>query len=111
MGGAEEGDTLAAGQRPTLEELAEDGVRGDLEFELVESPRWGSGCCVDGLARNLGVEAVVWEVQATVEGSINNIWEAVATPVDDGDTRFSGVSWNAELQPGASATFGFCAEL
>ena len=52
---------------------------------------------------------MVWTVRALADGTINNIWNAVAT-VDGADWVFAGVEWNASLEPGAQASFGLCAD-
>ncbi|MCB9764523.1 MAG: DUF1588 domain-containing protein [Alphaproteobacteria bacterium] len=112
VGDSSELDTLAAGARPVLQELPEDeGGWGDIEFELNEVSRWNTGYCADAVVSNFGQEAVVWEVETTIEGTIVNIWNAQNFDNGDGTTRFIGVSYNATVDPGSYVTFGFCAAL
>ncbi|MCB9743275.1 MAG: DUF1592 domain-containing protein [Alphaproteobacteria bacterium] len=111
VGGAGEGDSLAVGVRPTLTELEEEeGGWGDVELTLSEVSRWGTGYCADGVVVNHGDQTLTWSVSARVEGSINNIWNAEANPGEGDETVFTGVSWNAVLEPGGEAAFGFCAD-
>ncbi|MCB9792573.1 MAG: DUF1588 domain-containing protein [Alphaproteobacteria bacterium] len=111
VGGAGEGDSLAVGVRPTLTELEEEeGGWGDVELTLSEVSRWSTGYCADGVVVNHGDQTLTWSVSARVEGSINNIWNAEANPGEGDETVFTGVSWNAVLEPGGEAAFGFCAD-
>jgi hypothetical protein len=109
-GGAAEGNALAAGpfeEPPPIEPLPVDPSK-PATLVLVEKSRWGNGACFDGTVTNQTAQPVTWRVLATVEGNIGtNIWNA--TWVAEGSqVAFTGVSWNATLQPHASTTFGFC---
>ena len=86
------------------------GPVGDVEFELRESSRWPTGYCKEGVVTNTGAGEVAWAVEADVEGTINNSWNATLS-ADSGRVRFSGVEWNAVLGPNQQAQFGFCAQL
>jgi hypothetical protein len=87
------------------------GGGGDgLVFTLNEVSRWDSGYCADGIVENPTDSPMIWEVSATLEGSINNLWNA--NKREDGSlTWFTGLSWNSEVAAGGSQTFGFCADL
>lgn len=109
-GGPEEGDTFSIGTRTEPADPGEVEVPpGELGFVLTVASDWGAGYCADGAVTNGSTEPVTWEVRATPDGTINNIWDAVVVD-DGGDWVFGGASHNAELAPGATATFGFCAE-
>jgi len=112
VGGVGEGDTLAAGARPVLEPLEEgdlpDGDSAD-DFELTVNNDWGTGYCAEGVVTNNTSADLTWEVRADDVGTITSAWNA--TYVMDGpDAVFVGVDWNGTIVPGASASFGFCAD-
>ena len=51
---------------------------------------------------------VVWKVLLTVQGRVNNLWNADYT--QSGATlAASGKSYNATVQPNGTQSFGFCA--
>jgi len=83
-----------------------DGVT----LELVEVSRWGAGYCADGFVTNNSDSEVIWEVSDTLEGTISSIWNANKREAGS-LTYFTGVSWNGSLAPGASTSFGFCADI
>jgi len=111
IGSYSEGDTFSAGDRLPVE-LPTDEIDpgGDLELSLTIANSWSGGYCADGLVINQSVNYVTWEVSDTIDGTINNIWNANYQTVG-ADTVFTGDNWNAELAPGTSTTFGFCADL
>lgn len=78
----------------------------DVEFKVVSE--WGTGYCADVVVSNASSETLIWSFVMAIEGEISNIWNAEAKEVADG-LEFKGVSWNQELAPDASASFGFCA--
>ena len=84
-------------------------VTTDLPAKLTLSSDWGAGYCADVSVTNDTAQSVEWTTVFTVQGSIDNSWNFVYTQLDDQVTA-NGVSWNKQLAPGASATFGFCAE-
>jgi hypothetical protein len=106
-----EGDTFSSGDRLSVE-LPEDDIEPgeDIEFSLTIANSWTNGYCADGLVINHSVDYVKWEVSDTIDGTINSIWNATYHTVGT-DTVFSGDTWNTELAPGTSTTFGFCADL
>ncbi|UUZ55716.1 cellulose binding domain-containing protein [Massilia sp. H-1] len=51
---------------------------------------------------------MVWKVQLTVQGRINNLWNAQWS--QSGSTlTASGVDYNNTVQPNGTQTFGYCA--
>ena len=109
-GDADEGDTLAAGVRLSLEELPEDDAdySGTVVLDITEADAWADGYCADAVVTNEGDETVEWEVRTTLSAEISSLWNAETWQEGD-ETVFVGVSWNAILSPGESTTFGFCA--
>ncbi len=69
---------------------------------------WGSGYCHNVKVVNTGTAPLTWSVTLPVEGTVNNSWNAAYT-APGASMTFSGLDWNAQLQPGASTSFGFCA--
>jgi len=82
----------------------------DLNISIEAYTDWGTGYCANGSVTNDGAAATTWGFTWPVEGEIYNIWEATATPMGD-QVYFTGVASNATLAPGATASFGFCANL
>jgi hypothetical protein len=117
VGGGDEFPTLAQGQRVDLDSVLietggdySDPVPDTLVWSIDESSSWTEGYCSDGAVTNTSTESVSWSIQTSVQGSVDNIWNAIATPVDD-ELLFVGESWNDTLGPGETTTFGFCASL
>lgn len=75
-----------------------------------EASRWDSGYCANAFVTNRTAADVTWVVTHTVEGTINNLWNA-DRDADTGEVTFRGLDWNATLGPGQSADFGWCAQL
>jgi cellulase/cellobiase CelA1 len=76
--------------------------------QIQTSSDWGAGYCVNATVTNTTPARVVWAADVAVQGTITNVWSATASAAG-GTVRFTGVSWNRELAPAASAQFGFCA--
>jgi endoglucanase len=79
-----------------------------LPAQIQTSSDWGAGYCVNATVTNGTPARVVWATDIAVQGTITNLWNATASAAG-GSVRFTGVSWNRELAPAASAQFGFCA--
>jgi hypothetical protein len=75
--------------------------------ERVDSD-WDTGFCRSVIVTNDTAAAVEWSIETQVPGTINNHWNADREG-DGGRVRWRGVSWNARLEPGATASFGYCA--
>jgi len=82
----------------------------ELTISIEAYTDWGTGYCANGSVTNDGPASTTWGFSWPVEGEIYNIWEATATPMGD-LVYFTGVASNASLAPGATASFGFCANL
>jgi endoglucanase len=69
---------------------------------------WTSGYCADVTVKNAGSAPVLWKVTLTVQGRINNLWNAQWS--QSGSTlTASGMDYNNTVQPNGTQTFGFCA--
>ena len=51
---------------------------------------------------------MTWSITLLPDGTIGSLWGANVEETDAGWT-FTGVDYNAELAPGASTSFGYCA--
>ena len=84
---------------PALDDTGGGGTGSEeIDFELVEVSRWGTGYCADGFVTNNSDTDVTWEVSDTIEGAISSIWNANKRE-SGGLTYFTGVSWNGTLAP------------
>jgi len=72
--------------------------------------RWEGGYCAYYTVANSSAEPIEWAVDVDVDGTINNAWNVNRTG-DSGRVRFSGVEWNAFVQPNQQVEFGFCGDL
>ncbi|MBM3665576.1 MAG: hypothetical protein FJW92_07275, partial [Actinobacteria bacterium] len=71
---------------------------------------WGGGYCRDVVVRNEGTAAVAWTVPVDVDGRITSLWNGRAGGgAITGTIRVGGEYWNAVLEGGQEATFGYCA--
>ena len=77
-------------------------------IKQVRKSDWHSGFCEEVEVKNISDEAIVWEVEIEVDGTINNLWSANYTQ-DNKKVVASGVSWNALLNSSQSTSFGYCA--
>ena len=69
---------------------------------------WGTGYCADIIVTNGTSAAVDWEVVLGFDGTIDNVWNAVITDLGGAQYSFVGDTWNANLEAGASTSFGLC---
>jgi endoglucanase len=79
-----------------------------LSAQVQTSSDWAAGYCANATVTNTTPARVVWAADIAVPGTITGLWNAMASAAG-GTVRFTGVSWNRELAPAASAQFGFCA--
>lgn len=79
----------------------------DFDIKQTVDSVWDGGGCKSVVVTNQGDAKALWEVTLDTEGTPTDVWNAVAETGNAG-VKFSGVSYNAELDPGASASFGFC---
>jgi uncharacterized protein DUF1592/uncharacterized protein DUF1588/uncharacterized protein DUF1595/uncharacterized protein DUF1587/cellulose binding protein with CBM2 domain/uncharacterized protein DUF1585 len=81
---------------------------GNAQVSVSVQDDWGNGYCHNVRVTNPGTAPLVWRVTIDIEGRFNHAWSAVFTH-SGSQTTFSGLSWNDELAPGESTSFGYCA--
>lgn len=82
-------------------------TNGDFDVEEKVDSVWDTGGCKSVTVTNLGETRAAWAVTLQVDGTPSDVWNAKAEATNAG-VKFTGVDWNAELERGASAGFGFC---
>jgi hypothetical protein len=80
----------------------------DLTVTRKTDSQWDKGYCDAVTVTNKGMSGIDWAIVLTIEGTINQVWNAVATGAT-GSVTFRGVDFNRRLEPGQSSSFGFCA--
>jgi hypothetical protein len=93
---------------PTTTPTSTSSATSNTQFTVTPSDSWATGYCNTVNVTNTGTAPLTWRVVLTVEGTLNHTWNALAAPSGT-QTLFTGESFNAQLAPGASATFGYCA--
>jgi hypothetical protein len=78
-----------------------------LEVSVVQNGVWAEGECNDVTVTNISDAAITWEIALELPGTITTAWNAMYT-VDGSIGTFTGVDYNATIDPAASAQFGFC---
>lgn len=69
---------------------------------------WSSGYCMNVRVTNPGTQPLTWQVQFPVQGAVYTSWNVILS--QSGATlTASGVGWNATVQAGQYAEFGYCA--
>nr|WP_237245719.1 non-reducing end alpha-L-arabinofuranosidase family hydrolase [Sorangium cellulosum] len=81
-----------------------------MEADLALQSQWGSGYCADVTVKNTSASPVTsWGVVVGLNGStLGNAWNARVT-ASGGQLHAANENYNGTLGPGASATWGFCA--
>lgn len=85
---------------------------GDLSCAATSSVNsWGSGATVEVTVANTGTRTVHswmlhWQWLASSDVSVSNIWNAEYSTMGTSE-MISPVSWNQEIAPGGSVSFGF----
>ena len=119
VGEAGEMDTLATSTPSDLPDpLPDTGIpvdtgtpeAVDLLVTVTETTNWGAGACYAVGVANQGTVAETWVIEIDVPGTITSLWSAVSEEGPNG-LLFSGVDWNATLQPLQSTEFGYCVQL
>lgn len=82
---------------------------GTLQVHVAVQSMWPTGECDDVTVTNVSDEVVVWEIELDLPGTIDMAWNTTWSQVDDVGT-FAGVDFNASLDPGDVAMFGFCVD-
>ncbi len=83
-------------------------VMSDLEVEKTFDSQWATGYQMSVKVTNKSAAKITWSVTFAVDGKITDLWNANSVPAG-AQTTFTGKDFNATLDPGASASFGFVA--
>jgi cellulase/cellobiase CelA1 len=106
------GTGTGAGGDTTGSSTAGSGMTGepakDLDVATMIDNEWDTGYQESVTVTNLSSAPVTWTISLPVNGSIANLWNAIATPAGD-MTTFTGKDYNAVLKPQQTASFGFVA--
>jgi len=87
-----------------------DPVNGhELDVQLNVTSDWNSGYCANVVVSNPNSYAVDWTISFTVEGIINNLWNANYQQSGNQVTA-EGLSWNNLVSANGQVSFGFCAQ-
>lgn len=89
-------------------DMSGGGTQGTYEATMKRDSDWETGYCASVTVKNGGAQEGDWSVTLDIEGTINNLWNAVST-AKSGRVGFTGQNYNKTLAPGASTSFGFCA--
>ncbi len=88
---------------------AEDDTVEPATTSLSMISSWNEGYCATVTVTNPNSSSLTWDISLDVGATITTLWNAVWTQTGT-ELTASGVSWNATLESGASAEFGFCAD-
>lgn len=78
------------------------------EVTWKETGSWDGHKIIEGTITNRSGKTIRdWSLSFDMDGEITNIWNAVAASGDKGSFGMKSCSYNAVLEPGQSATFGF----
>jgi endoglucanase len=81
---------------------------GQVTTTMTVTSSWNTGYCANVDVKNTGTAPVVWNVQLTVQGRVNNVWNAKWTQSGTALSA-SGVDYNSTVQANGTQSFGFCA--
>jgi hypothetical protein len=81
---------------------------GNAQVTVSRMDDWGTGYCNNVKVTNPGTSPLTWRVTMTVEGTLTHVWSVNMT-TSGGQTTFTGLDWNDELEAGGSTSFGYCA--
>jgi hypothetical protein len=82
-----------------------------LSVVVTHDSQWGAGFCDSVTVTNEGATSTTWSVSLEVGGVVTQVWEATYAVAGGGAVVFQGATWNHTLEPGASTSFGFCADV
>jgi hypothetical protein len=102
-------DAGASAQDAGTPDAGAPEVPPDLDVTLSIDNDFGNGYCRTYQLQNHGTASITWQIPLDVTGKMNNHWECKVTG-DTGRVVFSGEDYNATLQPGAMAQFGYCSQ-
>ncbi|WP_437536356.1 glycoside hydrolase family 11 protein [Sorangium sp. So ce726] len=107
---------LACNVERTMEEdlaarnSALNSADGTMSAEITFPSQWQSGYCANVTVKNTSQQTTTgWRVVVGLNGTkVANTWNATFAS-SNGQLTASNMSWNGNLSPSASTTFGFCA--
>lgn len=102
-GDADTASDESSGGEPMPGEMTTPGI----DAAVVQDSKWETGECNSVTVTNTTDAPIQWTVVVPVKGTIQNVWNAVPTPIDGG-LKFVGVDYNATVEAQASVSFGFC---
>lgn len=76
-----------------------------IEYQITS--KWDSGFTVNLIVTNIGYSKITdWEVEVSIEGKIENLWNALYEE-KDGNYTISSCEWNKNIQNGEKVNVGF----
>ncbi|CAA6814551.1 MAG: Unknown protein, partial [uncultured Sulfurovum sp.] len=82
----------------------------NVSVNQVRTSDWEKGFCERVEVTNTSSSTIQWEVEFVSEGVINNLWGANYTQDNNQNVKASGLSWNSQLNPNQTKSFGYCAK-
>jgi len=80
---------------------------GTVEVEVITDSMHAAGQCDHVTVTNVSGMPVTWEIELPLPGTIDQVWNAEVVEAG-GMGTFTGADFNATLDPGAMAMFGYC---
>ena len=90
--------------------VADTSNDGVLDVAVTVQSTWQDGECDDVTVTNVSAMPVAWQVDVPLPGTIGMLWNATEVSEAGGVGTFAGVDFNASLDPGAAAMWGFCVD-
>jgi len=115
-GGTSSGGGDATTGAPDSSGAPDDSSTGDapgpmtspgIDAAVNQDSKWDAGECNTVTVTNTTDAPIVWQVALKLNGTLQNFWNAKVTPAGP-TTLFTGESYNAEVAPKTSTSFGFC---
>jgi hypothetical protein len=100
-------DGTGTGTSTTGEPPPEETTTPGIDAMLVQDSKWDAGECNTVTVTNTTDAPITWTVVLAIQGTLQNAWNATATPIDGG-LKFVGADYNAKLEAKAATSFGFC---
>jgi cellulase/cellobiase CelA1 len=88
----------------------DSGAESSLVITRDRTSQWDNGYCDVVTVTDGGTDGVEWSVVLQVDGTISQLWNAVATETT-GPVTFTGVDFNRRGDAAQNASFGFCTVL
>ena len=107
-GGASTGATSTSAGSSSAGAGGSGPVASDLLVETMIDSQWATGYQMSVKVTNKSASPITWSISLTVDGKITDLWNASSALVGT-KTVFTGKDFNAVLDPGATASFGFVA--